>query len=72
MAIVIGFCGVLFTALCVWLAVRITNLRERWAIRTAVVLAVYLALVGAAFCIDRFIFQGPRVPWIRPEGFLSF
>ena len=29
-----------FIAFCVWLTVRIVNRRERWALRTAVVLAV--------------------------------
>jgi H+/Cl- antiporter ClcA len=37
---VLGFLAVAFAAVCVWLAVRIVNRRERWAKRLAVVLAV--------------------------------
>jgi hypothetical protein len=46
--------GVVFTAFCVWLGVRIVNRRERWAKRTAialvvVVLVLYPLSVGPAY-----------------------
>jgi hypothetical protein len=45
--------GVAFAAFCVWLTVRIVNRRERWAIRTAILLALYfswfvLSMAGAS------------------------
>ncbi len=40
--------GAAFAAFCVWLAVRIVNRRERWAIDLAIYLAIAVAL-GMAF-----------------------
>ncbi len=50
--------AVTFAAFCVWLTVRIVNRRERWAIRTAIVMAVLFFLglffVELAKLIDYF------------------
>jgi hypothetical protein len=43
MTIFISALAVAFAALCVWLTVRIVNRRERWAKRTALILAMVLA-----------------------------
>lgn len=40
---------VVYAALCVWLTVRIANRRERWAKRTAAVMAIVPALYVASF-----------------------
>jgi hypothetical protein len=42
MPIVVSMLGVAFAAFCVWLSIRITNRRERWARRTALALALLL------------------------------
>jgi len=47
MSVVLPALGVTVAALCVWLAVRIINRRERWAKRTAVVLVTVGLIVGA-------------------------
>jgi hypothetical protein len=44
-----GFLGVAFASFCIWLAVRIVNRREAWAIRTAVSIAESLAIFGSAY-----------------------
>ncbi len=36
--------GIIFTAFCIWLGIRTFNRRERWAMRTAVVVVYLLAL----------------------------
>ena len=43
MAILLPVLGVVFTAFCVWLGVRIVIRRERWAKRMALGLVVLLA-----------------------------
>jgi putative exporter of polyketide antibiotics len=57
MAIVFAILGVLLAAFAVWLAVRIVNRREKWAIWTAVasgmVLVVYPLSYGPAVLLSR-------------------
>ena len=47
MTIILPALGVAFPAVCIWLAVRIFNRREKWAKRTAVGLAVATIFFGA-------------------------
>jgi hypothetical protein len=53
MAIVLLTFGTVFAALCIWLAVRFINRRERWATWTAVVLpfAMMIIYAGAYFAL---------------------
>jgi hypothetical protein len=50
--VVLAFAAIIFTAFCVWLAVRIVNRRERWAKWTALIAValpmVYVASFGPA------------------------
>lgn len=49
MKIALPILGVAFAAFCGWLAVRIINRRERWAVRLArVVASIALVIVAAA------------------------
>ncbi len=54
--------GLVFAAVCTWLAVRIFNRRERWAKRTATALAA--ALVGYLLMF------GPAI-WLSARGYLT-
>src|SRR5260370_22013257 len=49
------FLAVAFAALCVWLAVRIVNRRERWAKQAAIIMALMLVQyplsIGPAHCL---------------------
>ena len=41
MAVALSIFGIAFAAFCIWLVVRVTNRRERWAIAGLVLLLVY-------------------------------
>jgi len=60
--VAIGTLGVLFAAFCLWLAVRIINRRERWAIRVAVscavVFVIAVGLAALSFYLDRYVIGG--------------
>jgi hypothetical protein len=61
MAILLPALGVAFAAFCVWLAVRIINRRERWAmwtLATLAVLSVYAWLCQQVPPPPAFIFGG--------------
>jgi hypothetical protein len=53
--------GLLFVAFCIWLTVRIVNRRERWAKRTAIVVAAVLLYV---------LSLGPLI-WLDSRGMLN-
>jgi len=53
--------GTTFAAFCVWLIVRLVNRRERWARRTAAVIA--MLLVGYPLSV------GPAI-WLAEKGLL--
>lgn len=61
MAIAFATFGVSYAAFSIWLTVRIVNRRERWAKRTAVVLAVLAVLYP--------ISAGP-LAWLIVHGYL--
>jgi uncharacterized membrane protein YeiB len=50
-AIVLPALGAVIAAFAVWLAVRIVNRRERWAIWTAVVLVNVIGLIGSGYAV---------------------
>jgi uncharacterized membrane protein YfcA len=49
---VIPALGMIFAAFAVWLGVRIFNRRERWAIRTAVAIALIVVLCVGTYVAD--------------------
>jgi hypothetical protein len=62
MTLVLSIFGVAFAALCVWLAVRIVNRKERWAKRLAAAIIVIPSLYALGI--------GPA-GWLRSYDFIS-
>lgn len=68
---ILAVLGMAFAAFCVWLTVRIVNRRERWAIRTAIALAlllIYALSFGPACGLS---LQADRLAVYRPCAYLA-
>jgi hypothetical protein len=57
----LGASGILFSAFCVWLTVQIINRRERWAIDTAMAIALMLVVFAVAGLV---LYPLSHGPWI--------
>ena len=53
---ILGASGVAFAAFVIWLAVRIINRREQWALGLAIIIATWMVMSCAVLCVYHFVF----------------